>query len=84
MIPTGKAATRELTHARILLKADQGPHGQGWSDARIAEALESRQGTVARVLQRLCHQESAGSNPTDTKQPPSGRHTGSLSHRAGL
>ena len=52
MILTGKAAARELTHARILLKADTGAHGPGWSDTQIAEALEISPGTVARVRKR--------------------------------
>lgn len=52
MISTGKASARELTHARILLKADQGPHGPNWSDAQIQEALEVSSATVARVRKR--------------------------------
>jgi hypothetical protein len=52
MISTGKASARELTHARILLKADQGPEGPGWSDAQIQEALEISASTVARVRTR--------------------------------
>jgi hypothetical protein len=40
MTSTGKASARQLTHARILLKADQGPHGPAWSDAQIQHALE--------------------------------------------
>jgi DDE superfamily endonuclease/Homeodomain-like domain len=52
MISTGKAAARELTHARILLKADAGANGPGWSDTQIAEALEISPGTVARVRKR--------------------------------
>ncbi|HEY1353645.1 MAG TPA: IS630 family transposase [Ktedonobacteraceae bacterium] len=52
MISTGQAAARELTHARILLKADQGPYGPNWSDAKISEALEVSPGTVARVRKR--------------------------------
>ena len=52
MIATGKGAARELTHARLLLKADAGPHGPGWSDAQIAEALEISPATVARVRKR--------------------------------
>ena len=52
MISSGRAAARELTHARILLKADQGPDGPGWSDAHIAEALEIGASTVARVRKR--------------------------------
>lgn len=52
MISSGRAASRELTHARMLLKADQGEGGPGWSDARIAEALEIGVSTVARVRKR--------------------------------
>ena len=52
MISTGKASARELTHARILLKADQGPDGPGWSDAQIQEALDISAATVARVRKR--------------------------------
>ena len=55
MIATGKAAARELTHARILLKADQGPEGPGWSDNRIQEALEVSASTVQRV-RKCCAQ----------------------------
>jgi transposase len=52
MISMGKAAARELTHARILLKADQGPQGPGWNDAQIQQALEISVATVARVRKR--------------------------------
>jgi hypothetical protein len=59
MISTGKAPARQLTHARILLKADQGPHGPAWSDAQIQHALEISPGTVARVRKR-CAQAPTG------------------------
>lgn len=49
MIQAGTAPARAQTRARILLKADQGPDGPGWSDARIAEAVETSVRTVARV-----------------------------------
>ena len=52
LIAAGTAAARALTHARVLLKADQGPGGPGWTDARIAEALEVSAATVARVRRR--------------------------------
>ena len=38
-----------LTRARILLKANQGEGGPGWTDAAIAGALEVHPTTVARV-----------------------------------
>jgi transposase len=48
-ISQGTAPARLLTHARILLKTDQGEGGPGWSDAAIAGALEIHPATVGRV-----------------------------------
>ncbi len=53
MIASGKADAAELTHARILLKADQGANGPAWSDAAIVEALEVGLSTVGRVRRRF-------------------------------
>jgi transposase len=55
MISSGKAAARKLAHARILLKADEAEGGPGWSDERIAEALDVGLSTVWRV--RRCFVE---------------------------
>src|SRR5215216_7844860 len=49
LIGGGGASARRLTHARILLKANQGEGGPGWSDAAIAGALDLHPDTVARV-----------------------------------
>ncbi len=49
----GKAAARTLLKARILLKADAGPMGEGWADERIADALETNIGMVYQVRRRL-------------------------------
>ncbi|MDQ5850483.1 MAG: helix-turn-helix domain-containing protein, partial [Chloroflexota bacterium] len=49
----GTAPARKLTHARILLKADQGPSGPGWVDAAIVEAVEVSQPTVSRVRKQF-------------------------------
>lgn len=49
LIAAGTAPARKLTHARILLKSDQGPEGPGWVDARVAEAVETSQPTVSRM-----------------------------------
>ena len=53
MLSRGKAATRKLTHARILLKADVSPGGPGWNDEAIAEAMEIGRATVERVRQEF-------------------------------
>jgi transposase len=52
LVSAGTAAARKLAHARILLKADQGPAGPAWTDGRIAEALEVSLATVERVRRR--------------------------------
>jgi DNA-binding transcriptional ArsR family regulator len=49
LIAAGTAPARKLTHARILLKADQSPQGPGWVDDAVAEAVEVSQPTVSRV-----------------------------------
>jgi hypothetical protein len=39
LIAAGAAPARALAHARVLLKADVGPAGPGWTDARVAAAV---------------------------------------------
>ena len=53
MIRTGHAAAYRLLKARILLKADVSKGGDGWPDARIAEALETSLSTVLRTRRQL-------------------------------
>jgi len=38
MVSTGEEAARKLLQARILLKADAGEQGPGWTDEQISEA----------------------------------------------
>lgn len=39
-LAAGVDAARSLRRARILLKADQGEYGPGWTDEKISEAFE--------------------------------------------
>ena len=55
-VAAGQASARELSHARILLKADQGPGGPGWKDDQIVAALEVSRPTVERVRRRWAEQ----------------------------
>ena len=52
-IASGKRSARLLTKARILLKADVSEAGDGWSDSRIAEALDTSVATVERTRRQL-------------------------------
>jgi len=49
-----KGTSQKVKRANILLKADAG--GPGWTDARIAEALDCRTKTVENVRQRFVEQ----------------------------
>lgn len=53
LVTKGKSAARTLTHARILLKADQSPDGPAWPDRLIRETLEVGLCTVMRVRERF-------------------------------
>jgi hypothetical protein len=53
LVGSGVAPARMLTRARILLKANQGEGGPGWSDAAIAGALEVHPTTVARIRRQF-------------------------------
>jgi len=54
LINRSSAPARQLTHARILLKADEGEDApsEAWPDVKIADALEISRSTVARVRER--------------------------------
>lgn len=53
LIHTGKGAARKLSHARILLHADQASQESRWTDKEIAAALEVSVDTVERVRRRF-------------------------------
>ena len=53
LVSTGKGAARKLAHARILLQADSGDGGAGWSDESICEGLGVGVSTVERVRKRF-------------------------------
>ena len=56
LIGAGTAPARKLTHARVLLKADQGPGGPAWVDDAIAAAVEVSQPTVSRIRKQYVEQ----------------------------
>jgi len=53
VIGKGKHPATQILKARILLKADVSEAGEGWSDSRIVEALDTSISTVERTRQRL-------------------------------
>jgi transposase len=67
LIAAGTAPARKLTHARVLLKADQGPEGPGWVDDAVAEAVEVSQPTVSRVRKQYVEE---GLEAALNRRPP--------------
>jgi transposase len=59
LVSVGKGAARKLTHARILLAADQSPTGPGCKDTRIAEVLRVSVRTIESLRQRFVEQGMA-------------------------
>ena len=53
LIRKGKRSAQLLTKARILLKADVSERGEGWSDSRIAAALDTSIATIERTRRQL-------------------------------
>jgi len=70
LVNTGRAAAAKLLHARILLKADVGADSRCWTDAEIAEALDTSAATVHRVRQGFVEQ---GIEAALSRQRPTGR-----------
>src|SRR6266478_4022868 len=69
LLSKGKAAARTLTHARILLKADEGVAGPRLSDEATADALEVNRSTVEGVRIRCVERGfEAALRPSPSRQ----------------
>lgn len=53
LVSVGKGAARKLTHARVLLQADQSASGAGSTDRQIAKGLGVATRSVERIRQRF-------------------------------
>ena len=80
LIHRGKHPARKLMRARIVLKADASQAGEGWSDSRIAAALDTSVDTVRRTRRQLveegfdaaltCKHSPASAGPRIFEEPP--------------
>jgi Homeodomain-like domain len=53
LIRAGQHPARQLTKARLVLKADASETGEGWRDCEIAAALDTSVDSVARTRRQL-------------------------------
>ena len=70
LVTTGKRAASTIARARILLKADQGPEGEGWDDEQIAAAFDTSLSTIHRVRQAFVEE---GLEEALYRKKPTGR-----------
>ena len=72
MIHCGKGPINSALKARILLKADVSENGPGWSDERIADALETSLSTVFRTRRQFVEEglDAALSRKKSSWSPP--------------
>jgi hypothetical protein len=69
-ISKGRASANALLKARILLKADAGPQGEGWTDTRIAGALETNTAMIERVRAKFVEQGLEAALARKKRQTP--------------
>jgi transposase len=69
LVSSGTGAARKLTHARILLLADEGDHGPGRTNVAIVAALGVGERTIERVRKRFVT-ESFEAALVPRPQPP--------------
>ena len=60
IVEKGRDSARKITRARILLYADRGKEGPGWTDLKIAETLGVTARTVGRIRERFVEEGTGG------------------------
>jgi transposase len=53
LVSKGKAAARKITHARILLQANESQDGPAWTDEQISEAFGIHANTIHGIRRRF-------------------------------
>lgn len=53
LVSKGKAAARKITHARVLLQANEAKDGPAWTDTQISEAFGVHTNTIHGIRRRF-------------------------------
>ena len=56
LVSKGKAAARKITHARVLLQANESQNGPAWMDKQISEAFGIHINTIHGIRLRFVEQ----------------------------
>jgi transposase len=70
LLTKGRHSATTLTRARILLKADQGEGGPGWTEGELVQALDTSLSTIHRVRQAFVE---SGLDAALYRKKPTGR-----------
>ena len=71
LVSKGKAAARKITHARVLLQANESKNGPAWTDNQISEAFDIHTNTIHDIRRRFVEdglEAALERKPTD--KPP--------------
>ena len=53
LVSKGKAAARKITHARVLLQANEAPDGPAWTDKQISDAFGIHTNSIHDIRRRF-------------------------------
>ena len=53
LVSKGKAAARKITHARVLLQANESKNGPAWTDNQISDAFSLHTNTIHDIRRRF-------------------------------
>ena len=53
LVSKGKAAAQKITHARVLLQANESENGPAWTDKQISEAFGVHTNTIHDIRQQF-------------------------------
>jgi transposase len=56
LVSKGKAAARKITHARVLLQANESKDGPAWTDKQISEVFGIHTNTIHGIRRRFVEQ----------------------------
>jgi len=56
LVSKGKVAARKITHARVLLQADESQTGPAWTDHQISEVFGIHTNTIHGIRRRFVEQ----------------------------
>jgi transposase len=74
LVSKGKAAARKITHARVLLQANESKNGPAWTDKQISEAFGVHTNTIHDIRRRFVEDGLEAALVRKKQDRPSRKH----------